>query len=575
MKGTAASGAIPAAVFQKQLTLDLLARGNITLADGEKILERLLSEPSKSDWELHPLETLAAITTAAVPAYQRWLKLSDPADKENVLSRLNLVQQRQVHEVLPLGGRLFSWKQAVLTPLGELPPDIRPVIQASTQQQPLLEQLPLQLFAATEAVRKLPFELDERLIKGDQKQAYLQMEELAERLETQLMVQSLSRKPLRRFAPGEWNTALAQQRLADGDLLLGFVEAGEELIGVAVTNDSTHSWRIPDAAGVAAKMNLLYRQLGLVRGSNVKLANKVTDPAAEWRITANELFNDLLGVDPVVAAIAQSSRRWIVAPHGPLWYMPFELLVGESRQPVIATTSIAYVPTLSSCHLAYGPNTTAENPMVLLSNFFAADKAQNSKEAQLVAQVIDNTSVVQLDLKLALPSSQWLRCRVDELVSLTPQDAMLDNANLRVLPIDNNAKSRIGDWIGSALKTPNLVLLPGMETSIRTGKIGSGNEIFLPVCAMLYSGSRGMISRWSVGGESSSRYLQRMRQELKASSSISAAMRRSTISLWAEQFATASEPVLLPAGNDADILTSGEHPLLWGGYMAIGDRLSK
>jgi CHAT domain-containing protein len=84
-----------------------------------------------------------------------------------------------------------------------------------------------------------------------------------------------------------------------------------------------------------------------------------------------------------------------------------------------------------------------------------------------------------------------------------------------------------------------------------------------------------MISRWSVGGESSSRYLQRMRQELKASSSISAAMRRSTISLWAEQFATASEPVLLPAGNDADILTSGEHPLLWGGYMAIGDRLSK
>jgi tetratricopeptide (TPR) repeat protein len=572
MRGSAASGAIPSVVFQQQLTLDLLAGGNLTLSDGDKILEQLLAEPSKTDWELRPLETLAALATAVVPAYQRWLKLANPADRETTIARLNMVQARQVHEALPLGGRLLAWKKAVSTPFGELPPDVRPVVQAAVQQTPALDQLAQQLVTATDAVRSLPLQLDERQIKTDQKQMYVNMEETAERLETQLMLQALSRRAIPRFVPGEWNTELVQRRLADGDVLIGFVEAGEDLVGVAITNDATHTWRVPDSASLAARINIIYQQIGLIRNSSNKLTTKVTDPNALWRTTSAELYSQLFAVDPAVAATVKSARRWIVAPHGAMWYLPFELLIASNPMPTIANTSVTYVPCLSSVHLAYARNRPIEQSAVFLGSFFTLDKAQNQKEAQLVGDAANNTSLVLVELKNSLPSSQWLRSKIDEIICLTPQDAV-ENANLRVLPIDNNPKSRLGDWIGSTLKSPELVMLPGMETSIRSGKFGNGNEIFLPVCAMLYSGSRGIISRWSVGGESSSRYLQRVRTELKSSPSTSGAMRRATVSLWAEQFATANEPVLLPAGNDADLLTGGDHPLLWSGYMAIGDRV--
>jgi hypothetical protein len=51
----------------------------------------------------------------------------------------------------------------------------------------------------------------------------------------------------------------------------------------------------------------------------------------------------------------------------------------------------------------------------------------------------------------------------------------------------------------------------------------------------------------------------------------SAALRRATLLLWAENFLVADEPGLLPAGKEAEALVSGSHPVLWAAYMSIGD----
>jgi hypothetical protein len=220
--------------------------------------------------------------------------------------------------------------------------------------------------------------------------------------------------------------------------------------------------------------------------------------------------------------------------------------------------------------MAYAPQAQVEHSLVVLGSFFAADKSSNSKEASRVSDIVDNSTILALDLKQNLPSSQWLRSRVDELVLLSELQSRPDNVNLKVLPIDNHSKARLGDWIGSALPAPKVLLLPGLDTSIRSGELGTGSDIFLPVSAMLFSGSRGVISRWYAGGESSSRFLQRVRREIADSRDISGATRRASLSLWAEQFATVGEPILLHSSGDNDSLTTGEHPLLWGGYMAIG-----
>lgn len=570
MRGSANTGPIPASVFQQQQTLDLLFRGNLIPNDAEKVLAQLTAEPSNIVWELRPLETFAALTTASVPAYQRWLSLADPADRETVIARFDRVQQRQIFEALPLGGRPLAWMKAITTPLGQLPPDVLPTVQATLQSVPSLEQLPIQLADAITKVRQLPIQLDERQIKNDQKHLYTHMEDLADRLETQLMVQALSRVPIRRFVPQPFNLSAAQTRLTDTDLILGFVEMGESILGVAVSKDRAEVWLVPDAASIGAKMGALYRQIGLVKGQPSKNSPRVTDPNADWRSTAAELYTKLLAPNPDVAALVQSSKRIIIAPHGPMWYMPFEMLISNSKSSLIASTSITYVPSLGSWELAYAPQTPVEHSLVVLASFFAVDKAGNAREASKVSDIVDNSTILALDAKQNLPSSQWLRSRADELVLLSELQSRSDNVNLKVLPIDNHPKSRLGDWIGSALPAPRILLLPGLDTSIRSGELGSGSDLFLPVSAMLFSGSRGVISRWSVGGESSSRFLQRVRREIADSRDISSATRRATLALWAEQFATVGEPILLHTSGDNDSLTSGEHPLLWGGYMAVG-----
>ena len=575
MRGTAATGPIPSRVYQQQFSLDLLFNGHLLQIDGERVLAQLLAEPDKTSWELRPLETLASLTTAAVPAYRRWLSLADMADQATVISRVDQIQQRQVFEAMPLGGRPYSWMKAVMIPPGDLPPDVRPIVAATKQTLPQLDATSQQLTSAIEKFRNTPFQLDERQIKNDQKQTFTQMEDLAERLESQLMVQSLSRKSIRRFVPGEINVALAQQRLAPGDLLLGMVEVGEQIVCVAISQDQVESWLVPDGAGVIAKLNSLYQQIGLAKTQRTKPTTRPTDPTAEWRATSAEIYQNLFAVNPQIASLVQSSRRIIVAPHGRLWYLPMELLIGPNRMPVVSTTAVTYVPTLGSYEFAFASTPPSEHSLLLLGSFFTNDKSINAKEASKVADVADGSTVAAMEQRQNLPSSQWLRSRADELVLLAELVSKPDDANLRVLPIDNHTKSRLGDWIGSTLKTPSLLLLPGMDTSIRSGEIANGSEIFLPVAAMLYSGSRGVVSRWSVGGESSSRFLQRARWEMSGSKSISGALRKSSIALWVEQFATASEPILLPAGSDSPVLTSGEHPLLWSSYMAIGDRAPK
>jgi CHAT domain len=573
MRGSAASGPIPPAVFQQQLTLNLLARGDLTAADGDQALSELLAEPDKSQWELRPLETLATLTTAAVPAYQRFLKMADPADQNRVLQRMNLVQQRQVFEALPLAGRALAWKQAIMTEPAALPEDVRAMAQLAMQQQPQLEQLPLLLRKSITLLRSSPLQLDERMLKGDQKQAFQNMEDLAGKLEAHLMVQSLSRKALRRFLPGQFDLEAVQLQLEEGDLLLGMVDVGDQLFIALISKSNVLTWKINDSAAVAANLVALYRQIGLTRAGG-KLNTPPTDSKAEWRTTAKQLYAQLFGQALVVNQL-QLAKRLIIAPHAKLWYMPFELLIGPNNQPLVASTPISYIPTMSSVNLVYGSPLRSENSLLLLGTHFATDKTANQRLCSLVSDTVDSSSIIQLDQKQTIASPNLLRIRSDELYVFAPLDAKQDNAALRALPIENLAKNRLNDWLASPLQTPSLIVLPTIETAAKNGDLGNGSELFMPVCSLLLNGSQGVISRWSVSGESSSRFWQRARMEFASFGGISAGLRRASIALWAEEFNTSTEPVLHPVGNDSDLLTSGEHPLFWAGYMAIGDRKSQ
>jgi len=572
MRGNAAMGAIPDRIFQKQLALDLLASGQMTQRDGDQNLSLLLADPSSSEWEVQPLETLSVLTTPSTAAYLRWLKNGDAQDVNTLIARMDRVQQQQLYESLPLGGREYAWQTAVTVPLDQLPPDIRGTVQAEVMKSPALRQIPQQILAIVEQIRQTPIPVDDRQTKPETRQLYGQLEERLQQLDGLLLTQSVSRRSLRRFAPHAWNTVAAQQRLAPSDLLIGFVVAGEEMMGVAVNGQQTRMWRVADTASMLSRISVLYRQIGLVRPSGTKMPREATSPSAEWRTTAEALYNQLLPAE--CHTMIEAADRLILVPHSFLWYVPFELLITPSGAPLISSKSLAYAPTLGSHHLAYAGRKPQGNALAVAGGFFSLDKVVNGNEAKLVAAAGPTTALVHLDQKMLSANSFRLRVSSSELIVLNQLDAAPDGWSLRPIPMDAKNGGSLVDWFYSPQATPNLTLLPGTQTAVRTGEISNGDDVFLPVCGLLFGGSRGVISRWPVGGISSSRYIQRVRQEIHGNNTISGACRRAAIALWAEQFHTTDEPILKPAGSDAPPLTSGEHPLFWAGYMAIGDFLT-
>ncbi len=73
MRGTAQDGAVAKHIFQLQMVLNLMQNNALQAADAEQALTEILREPGERQWKTEPLETLAAITTSAVPAYATWL----------------------------------------------------------------------------------------------------------------------------------------------------------------------------------------------------------------------------------------------------------------------------------------------------------------------------------------------------------------------------------------------------------------------------------------------------------------------------------------------------------------------
>lgn len=572
MRGNAAMGAIPERIFQKQLALDLLASGQITQLDADQILSQLLAEPSQQEWEVQPLETLSALTTSAIAAYLRWLRTSDPQDSQAMVARMDRVQQQQFYEALPLGGREFAWQTAVTLPLDQLPADIRGTVQAEMIRLPGLRQIPGQIVSVLDQLRRTPPPLDDRQLKPDSRQNFSQWTELNDSLQNLLLAQSVSRTSLRRFAPASWNPVSTQQRLSPEDLLLGFVVAGDELFAVAQNQQRFETWKIGDALAIQAKVHALYRQIGLVKTAGAKVPADILQATAQWRLTAQALLGQL--VPPECQSMIQDCRRLIIVPHGFLWTVPFELLIDSSGSPLIAGRSITYVPTLGSLPLAYASRTPQGSALAVLGNIFSLDKSVNGQLAGHVAAAGQQASLIHLDQKVFAPSSTWLRSHTAELLVLHPLNSAQDGWNVRLIPIDKSEDGNLIDWLDTSQATPTLTLLPAMNTSVRAGEAAGGNDLYQTACGMLYGGSRGLISRWQVGGPSSSAYLERVRQEVHGGNTISGAMRRATIAVWAEQFSTSEEPILKPTGSDAPALTSGEHPLLWGSYMALGDFLT-
>jgi hypothetical protein len=156
-KGTVATGPMLERVFQKQRVLDLYAEGRLTARLTEELLDELLAEPGDFQWRNDPLETLAILTTASLPAYERWLELAvGIRDDTEIVRRMDRLQRQQLFEALPLGGRLFCWRLAAQSDLQSLPADVRQTMQSAIQRLPQLAKAQQDIKGLVATLRNAP-----------------------------------------------------------------------------------------------------------------------------------------------------------------------------------------------------------------------------------------------------------------------------------------------------------------------------------------------------------------------------------------------------------------------------------
>jgi hypothetical protein len=142
------------------------------------------------------------------------------------------------------------------------------------------------------------------------------------------------------------------------------------------------------------------------------------------------------------------------------------------------------------------------------------------------------------------------------------------------LPLDLSHAAQLGSWAETPCRAPARLILPGYQTSAASNNLHDGQELMMPACSLLYSGTRtALLSRWGVGGRSSQVVLSRYLKELDRESP-SVAWQRAAVAFWADEFLIAEEPALLPSGKESAPLVSGQHPKLWSGYIVIGDSQS-
>lgn len=571
MRGTTATGSVTPNILQSQKVIDQLQQDQITVADAESVLSIILREPDAASWEESPIGNLAAMTTSAIPVYAQWLDLAERrGTKEQMIERMDRLLRQRLFESLPMGGRLQSWQQAAeINPL-QLPLTVRDQV-GKTLQNSTLPALTQQLDTQLEQLRKGPLPLDERQLQLEAKKLFADVTKNIEIRENQLAFLSLQRMPLDRFVPPSSNMSVLQNSLQPGDILLGWVEYDGKLYGTAITKSACEVWSIKEGATIMNQVASLLKEIGLTSG-NAQAPSSVTAIDSRWQVTAKQIFAKLFpaNIRPMIA----SAERTIIVPDGQLWYLPFELLPASADEPAgswLAKHTITYLPTFGFYQNLSSQAAKVDQTVGLWSNLFTNDKAVNDSLIEKLTNGIPGSHKVELGIKSTIPSSLWLRLTTDQMILGSRIQPAASIWETKFLPIDNSQTNQLGNWLEVPAARPSSLIAMGYQSTAVTPTLGNGSELFLPACTSLINGTKATIlSRWSGAGRSSQALITRYLQEFPESTP-SSAWQRAALSLWAEDFLTAEEPLLLPAGKEAATLTSGFHPKLWSGYMLIGD----
>jgi hypothetical protein len=269
------------------------------------------------------------------------------------------------------------------------------------------------------------------------------------------------------------------------------------------------------------------------------------------------------------AAYWKSFDEIIIVPDGPIWYVPFELVMAESAPP--APLRIRYSPMVSMSL----PNDLppAKFPKTMLAgrrSSVAALQTRYDQQFTLLKTIIPDVESYPPTSKI--PTS-LLSAVTDCLIVWT--DEWKTSANLHgfswIPDSSNKAGLALTDWLRLPWSGPRQIIVPQFSTAAGGGLKSNelnGRELFLLSCHAIAGGAQSLlISRWNVGDSSA----------FQASGEFAAAARElPAIDAWLQTLekiralpidVSETARVRAPATGPGD--RKSTHPFFWSGYLLV------
>jgi hypothetical protein len=553
-------------LFQLDLALQLTKGKALNDDVAEEVLSQLLRPRPAGHWRVHPLEQLDWLminkSEAANLLLDLQLRSRDDGQLAAAFDDSKVQRYRRTNElesrvfdlkILLHGDNRFGVSPAETTELRKLLPIAD---QNATKMQ--------QLIAPLQASPKL----DLRKWTEDETRRWDSVLRLAALQEPLLWAAAIGPLLVPETFPPRHSQELLSKSLRPTDVVVMFAAHGSSLRGFLFTSNKWRSWEVADGSSVERKVTNLLSEMQLLKNRDADSNEVKKNWGLERRI---ELRKQLFPKD--IWSSMMAAERWIVIPDASLWYLPIESLpISDTAlaMPCISEHSITHSPTLGLVPYlleAKALSKSVHGIDVHVNDFFCQDASRNKVLCEDLAA--KKRQIVDLNIKPSFfPKSRWFKVTAD---SINTYASMSLDAITPVATDQDPNQSSIQTWSSFPWGAPASILLSGVD-AVPPAAQTSGDEWLRLTLPLIAQGTRQItISRWSVGGESTVSLMKSF-CENQEDLAVSDAWQRSLLLFWEEQFDQRNEPLFKSAPfSKSEHRVLGNHPLLWSGYLRIGD----
>lgn len=555
--------------YQTGLADSLYAKGVIGARAASDLYEQLLRDPTPQDWLKEPSEALAALLAPNELAMEHWFELAlERKEWAQALEISDLIRRRRFFRSLPLGGRLVALRWIAEAPETELNADAIAERQVLTNTRPAFAALSKQAAATRDQLDKLPLDAADGEQKAQQKALLEKLYGASQNQEMMLRAFALDRVPSQLVFPPRLNIAELQQKLTDKQALLSYFTTSNQVYGFVISKADYFMWKVASPRAVRASLTSLLKNIGCRKANFRVPASELS--SEKWKEDASKLRESLFPADDVAGAkVWESVEEVVIVPDGVLWYLPFELLPTSETNPamLVETKKIRYTPLISLAWPAHRPRPLDIKTGIVAQRVQPEDTVEQARAAaKLLAD--SRGGVAIWESQLPGPSA-LISSLSDQLIvwSNLPDSLAAGHGWSPMLLDRRKPGSTMIEWLALPWGGPRQIALPGFHTPAEAG-IGSradGSDLFLAACALMADGCRtAIISRWTVGGQSTRDLIRETMQELPHTTA-DRAWHRAVQLLRVRKVDPATEPRINGEGE----LISADHPLLWSGYLLI------